>query len=219
MTDIPYEPGLRYRSGRDALTDSEIALVLRACTTAKDYALIGLTIATGMRREDVVNVEQAHIREIPPEETGANGFVIGIVYWEHKRRRMWRAYVAGQIAQFCVQFMNSHPKSRWLFPSPFSEKRHISSRHAYDLFQRALKKAGLRPRPFHALRATCIKQCQRRGWTIEQTMELTGDSWRTIQEHYLTPSEDELRETAISKPLVGTPLMKLVAQAAKEKSM
>jgi len=40
------------------------------------------------------------------------------------------------------------------------------------------------------------------GWTIEQTMELTGDSFRTVQEHYLTPSIDEMKEVAVKAPPV-----------------
>ena len=221
MADWAYNPGPRYRTGRDALTDSEITLLLNHCTDLEDYTLLSLGIATGMRREDIVNVEQKDIREIQVPEV--SGPVLEVRYWEHKRNRTWRGYVAGQAAQTILQLMNANRGHRWLFASPWNPKKHLSSKTAYNTFQRWLKKAKLKPRPFHSLRATCIKQCQRKGWSIEQTMELVGDSWRTIQEHYMTPSEDELQETAISKPLIGQPLprnrlAKLVAETAEERT-
>lgn len=63
-------------------------------------------------------------------------------------------------------------RTRWLFPSMHdSGKKHIADKTAYNVLAFYLDKAGLPSRPFHSLRATCIKLCQRKGWTIEQVMK------------------------------------------------
>jgi len=199
-TDIPYKYSLTYKTGRDALTYGEVVKLLNATETLEDATLLELAISTGMRRDDIVNVQVGNIKELPSD----TGFCLAITYWEKKRRRFRQVYVWGVAAKHVVQLINHNRrlKTPWLFPSPRDPQKHISSRHAYDVFQRNLQKAGLRGRPFHALRATCMKMAQRAGWTIEQTMELTGDSFRTIQEHYLTPSEDELIEVAKVRPIL-----------------
>ena len=45
----------------------------------------------------------------------------------------------------------------------------------------------------HACRATCIKFAHNAGWSDEQISKLTVDKISTIQEHYMTPSADEIR--------------------------
>jgi hypothetical protein len=65
-----------------------------------------------------------------------------------------------------------------------------------------LKRAGLGNRPFHALRATCIKLCQSKGWTPEQTAEHVGDRISTIQAHYLTPSVEEMKAVVSARVLI-----------------
>ena len=125
-----------------------------------------------------------------------------IRFWERKKKRFWKAWIGGETLDILRIYIDTLPKrSRWLFPSPLGVKKPISSRTAYNVLQRNLKRAGLRLRPFHALRATCIKLLQKRGWTIEQVMEQTGDSFRTIKEHYETPSDDEMAESAKEKSI------------------
>jgi len=180
------------RSGQHALTEAELEALFRAMGHLEDEALLRLAVATGMRREDVVAVERANV--------DLEGGVVR--FWEHKKRRPWRAWIGPDTVKVLRQHMNLLPNGcRWLFPSRRKPGQHISSRHAYDVLQGALEAAGLRPRPFHALRATCIKVLQKRGWSIEQVMEQTGDSFETIKEHYDTPTEDEMREIAAAKGL------------------
>ncbi len=205
MTDRPFEHGPAYHVGRDALTEKEIDMVITALGSIAETTLLEFAISTGMRRDDIVNTRIADIQEI--SEAGQPGPpAIYVTYWEKKRRRYWHAHVSGPTAQHVLMLVNLYKQQRlrtpWLFPSPRDPQHHLSSRQAYNVFQKALKVAGLRSRPFHALRATCMKQCKRMGWTIEQTMELTGDSFRTVQEHYLTPSIDEMKEVAVKAPPV-----------------
>ena len=99
------------------------------------------------------------------------------------------------------KYDKSNNKSPYLFYSK-DNKGHIASKTAYNILQRYLKIAGIEPVPFHALRATCIKLCERRGWTAEQTAKHTGDTVRVIQEHYLTPSVEEMKEIAQDKAIL-----------------
>lgn len=175
------------RSGQLALTQDELGRLYLAIPHLEDEALLRTAVATGMRREDVVRTELKDV----DLDTGR------IRFWEAKKRREWRAYAGPDTLKVLRQHIHKLPRGTpWLFPSPRDPRRHVSSRTAYNVLQRWLDRAGLKRRPFHALRATCIKILQRRGWTIEQVMEQTGDSFRTIKEHYDTPTEEELRSIA-----------------------
>lgn len=185
----------RYTTGKDALSPEQVRRVLGSCERLEQKALLALALSTGMRRSDVVAVETQNVewQGEPPNR------VARVTFWENKKGRWWQSWVVSDLSQPLRLHMESLPrKCRWVFPSPGgrSESGHISSKTAYNWFQEALEVAGIESRPFHALRATCIKLCKARGWSIEQTMEQTGDSWRTIQEHYTTPSDEEMRAAA-----------------------
>jgi integrase len=180
------------RSGQNALSESELSVLFSKIAHLEDEALLRLTVSTGMRREDIVTVERTNL--------DLDGGVVR--FWERKKSRPWRAWIGPDTIKVLRQHLNTLPNgTKWVFPSPRKANAHISSRHAYDVLQGALQIAGLRQRPFHALRATCVKVLQKRGWSIEQVMEQTGDSFDTIKEHYDTPTEEEMREAARTKGL------------------
>ncbi len=181
------------KSGQWALTPAEAELLFSVITHLENEALLSLAIATGMRREDIVAVK---LQDLDLEA--------GLVrFWESKKRRSWRAWVGGHTAKILAQHIRKLPRGTpWLFPSPWDPKEHLSSRQAYNILQKWLRKAGLKERPFHALRATCVKVAQKRGWSIEQVMAQTGDSFRTIKEHYDTPSDDEMAQAAMERPII-----------------
>jgi integrase len=90
-----------------------------------------------------------------------------------------------------------------MFPKENNVKKHLCSKTAYNMLQRNLSKLGFKENvPFHALRATCIKLCQKAGWTPEQTSKHVGDTIRVIQEHYSTPSIEEMKSVTRSKPIL-----------------
>jgi len=99
------------------------------------------------------------------------------------------------IAQELTILRNTQPKGQ---KTVFSFK----DRQAYNRFQRVCQIAGIEKRPFHALRATAIKFMQAAGWRPEEVAEIIGDTLRTIQEHYVTPSRSELAERAREKEVV-----------------
>lgn len=189
---------VRYRSGRDALTDEEIRKLMASCRTREEETLLSLAIASGMRREDIVAVKVGEIQDLTSESEPA----VSIKFWEKKKRRWYVVRIGGTAARNVLSRIHELKRSQWLFPSHHSARAHLASRSAYNILHRVLARANLRPRPFHSLRATCIKQCKRLGWSMEEVMEHTGDSWRTVQEHYLTPTYEEMTALAKRKPLV-----------------
>ncbi len=77
-----------------------------------------------------------------------------------------------------------------------------SGRTAHRKLHAYCDKARIPRRPFHALRATCIKFCQAAGWAPEQVSKLTGDTIAVIQEHYRTPTNAEMQAVVMDRPIV-----------------
>jgi len=187
----------KYTSGQKALTENQINEFLLYVTDLMHLGLFQLAITTGIRREDIVRIKKLDI----------NLQNRSVTFYESKKRRTKVVYVPITVANVLQMILNINKKEPFLFPGNSerlrgSGKGHMSGRNAYNIFQHYLKKAGLESRPFHTLRSSCIKLCQKRGWAVEQTAELVGDSISTIQESYLTPSTEEMKEVVGVKPIL-----------------
>lgn len=183
----------RYKTGEKALTDSEWNKLMSVIDNIEDECLFTLAVSTGLRRWDITNINMNNISFDNPDKPGN-----WLTYNEKKKRNRIRTIpLNDKCAQVIKKLINSRGKS-YKSDMLFSFK----DRAAYNHLQRACKKAGIQTRPFHALRATCIKRCQKAGWTPEQVSSLTGDTIAVIQEHYLTPSTSEMQEVTNSKSVV-----------------
>jgi integrase len=174
-----------YRSGEHALTGKQVDLFLSVVTDVRDLALFQVALTGGLRRDDIVNLMRS----------GVN-FVDGSLhFYEKKKKRFKTIFLPSSTMNTLQMVFRAYPREKGrLFP--------ISSKTAYNRFQTYLDRAGISRRPFHSLRATCIKLCQSRGWQPEQTAEHVGDRVPTIQEHYLTPSVDEMRDVTREKAIL-----------------
>ncbi len=167
--------------------------VIKATRSYQDEALLRLAVATGIRREDIVSIALEGVNVASGE----------VRYYESKKKRTRTVHVGGETREFLAKHVDNLPAgSRFLFPGREAGVKHISGKTAWNVLDRALSVAGLKPRPFHALRATCVKLAQKKGWTAEQVADLTGDTIRTIQTHYSTPSHDEMAQVAREKPIL-----------------
>jgi integrase len=178
--------GNSYRTGQFSLTQTEYERVLDACDSLEDEILIKFTVATGMRREDVVNVEIQNIN-----------LTSGMVRYVEKKKggRIRDIYIGTKLKQLLIKYYKTLPKNqKKLFD--------FCGKTAFNKLQNLCDIAEIPRRPFHALRATCIKRCQIAKWTPEEVCELTGDSLRVIQEHYSTPSISQMAETALNKEVI-----------------
>lgn len=175
-----------YTIGQDALTPGEYEKICEACSSIEDEALIKFTVATAMRREDVVKVERQNVNLI----TGA------VTFSEKKKGgRIRTIYIGQKLCTLLIKYLKTVPKDQKLLFD-------FCGKTAYNKLQNLCGVAGIRRRPFHALRATCVKRCQALGWTPEQVCKITGDTLRVIQEHYATPSESEMGEIAKLKEVI-----------------
>ncbi|MDD5616326.1 MAG: site-specific integrase [Candidatus Methanoperedens sp.] len=179
----------RYKSGEKALTRQEYDKLIAVITDLQDELLIKLAVATGIRREDLCNIkfDDLHLKDSQ------------LVFWESKKSRQRTIDLPESIIVLVTKFYNSMDKQdlkkrEYLFD--------FVGRTAYRHFNEWCVIAGIPERPFHALRATCIKFCHAAGWSDEQISKLTGDKISTIQEHYMTPSVDEMRQVIQDKAIV-----------------
>lgn len=185
----------KYTSGQKALTQDQVHKFLLHVTDLIHLGLFQLAIVSGIRREDIVRIKKSDM----------NLQMQCVTFYESKKRRTKTIYIPVTVANTLQMICNVNKKEVYLFPGN-SEKvggrGHLSGRNAYNLLQRYLREAGLESRPFHSLRATCVKLCQKRGWSVEQTAEHIGDTISVIQEHYAIPSSQEMRETVSAKPIL-----------------
>jgi integrase len=178
--------GKPYKTGEFALTPLEYDNILSSCGSIEDETLIKFTVATGLRRADVVRVLINNVNI----DTGM------VTYTEKKKGdRIRTIYIGPQLRQLLNKYLKTVPKEqKRLFA--------FSERTAFNKLQRLCIIAGIPKRPFHSLRATCIKRCQKAGWSPEQVCDLTGDTLRVIQEHYAIPSSGEMVELAATKEII-----------------
>lgn len=181
----------QYKSGQHALTIDEVKSLLLPFDNIQDKAMIALTLSLGLRREDVVNVLSRNFDPV-------NGT---LTYYEHKKKKMRTSYIPSQeTIQLLIMHLKTCRPSDWMFPSPrttpFFKNKHVSGRHAYNVFNEHLDKAKIARRPFHTMRATAYKIAQASGWTPAMAAELLGDSFVVAQKHYGAPSVGEMKEAA-----------------------
>jgi len=184
---------LTIRTGELAFTDEEYQKLLEAAQSYEDKLLLLIGVGYGMRRLDLVGIRIADIHLAGP----AAGDQSTITFYENKKRRHRVLPVGPRMEQELRLYLNRLESTRkrreYLFP--------FRSRAAYDHLQRLCELAGIPRRPFHAMRATCIKRAQRKGWTVEETAKWVGDTIRVVQEHYTTPSNQEMVEVNREKEI------------------
>jgi len=173
-------------SGEQALTRKEYDSLLAACECQEDRVMIMLAVGFGLRRGDLVRVK---ISDIDLESKT-------LAYHEKKKGDRVRVMpLSPKLLQEIKILLKIIPKDQ---KTLFSFK----DRQAYNRFQKLCDAAGIPGRPFHAMRATCVKFCQAAGWTPEQVAKLTGDTIRVIQMHYATPSAGEMADVVKDKEII-----------------
>lgn len=174
-----------YKTGKDALSRVEYEKLISKIDNYEDLLLIKLAVAGGFRRDDIVNIEIKNI----------NFLECKISFFEKKKSAIHTVWLANSLMIEIERFCGTLPKNQeFLF--------NFNDKTAYNRFQKYCVKAEIRKRPFHALRATCIKFCQLADWSIEKTAAHVNDTVSVIQNHYSVPSDQERKEEAQRKPIV-----------------
>lgn len=183
----------KYKSGEKSLTPKMQESLLSVISSYRDEMLIRLTLALGCRRSDIIRLEWSNI------EYSENK----ITYHEKKKGdKLHYAFVSNDIIQRLKKYQTIST-GKYVIPGR-SNGGHLSSKQAYNIFNKGMRDAKLtdKPWPFHSLRATCIKNCQKLGWTPLMTANHVNDRLSTIEEHYAVPSMSERQEAARDKPII-----------------
>lgn len=193
---MPRGKKVRYRTGEKALTPKDQGKLLGVIVKFFDEVLIKLTLALGCRRSDIVRIRWVNI----------NFEEFCVSYMEKKKgNAIHTAYISKDMVLLLKKYRDI-VKGPFLFPNQKNENKCIDGKTAYNKFNRLMRKAGLigldDSHPFHALRSTCIKNCDRADWSKEEAAEHVNDSLEVIEYHYRTPSALERKEVALEKPII-----------------
>lgn len=194
----------RYTTGEDALSMKEWNKLISVVDVLEDEVMLKLTVTKGFRREDIGHSKKVkRFRKTEPVwiTTGIKveniNFDEGrLTYYESKKDRIRDVPLTLDDIILIKKLLNSRGKKQHEYLITYS------GRTAYRKLQEYCDKAGIRRRPFHALRSTCVKFCIAAGWRDEQTSRLIGDTVKVVQEHYATPSASEMEEVAREKPII-----------------
>jgi integrase/recombinase XerD len=161
---------------KESLTFEEVHTLLSACETIEEKALIELALNTGIRRNDIVDIE---IDRIDIERSR-------IAFWEEKKDRYWMVALSPEVVQTLKMYINTLPRSQKLLFE-------FSGRTAYNILQRLMMKARIKKHiPFHGLRRSFVRLSRRMGRDVRFVMDQTGDSARVILEAYEGYTVDEM---------------------------
>ena len=174
----------KYKSGEKALNRKEYEKLISVIDNLEDELLIKLAVSTGIRREDLCSLK---ISNINLED--------GILTFHESKKRVDRPiYLNPDVVILIKKFLNTQEDRQKLFS--------FGGRTAYRHLNHWCRVANIPERPFHALRATCVKFCQAAGWRPEEVSKLTGDTIRVIQEHYATPTDGDMKSAVREKPII-----------------
>lgn len=163
---------------KESLTFTELKTVLNNCLTIEDRALIELGVTTGIRREDIVDID---IENVDLDKKR-------IKFWEEKKDRWYIVPIEPETIITLSQYIHTLPPGqRKLFD--------FSGRTAYRRLQHVLRRAGISKHiEFHGLRRSCMRLSKAMGRDIRYVMDLTGDTAETILREYEGYSIEEMND-------------------------
>ena len=198
----------RYTTGEHALNKKEYQKLLSVVDHLEDEVMLKLAISTGIRREDLCHGTMKRKRVDKSTKKAVEYVVITgikvsdidfeekkLSFLESKKNRIWEVPLSDDMLVLMRKLINSRGKNQSEYLITYS------GRTAHRKLQAYCDKARIPRRPFHALRATCIKFCQAAG-APEQVSRLTGDTIAVIQEHYSTPTNAEMQSVVQDKPIL-----------------
>jgi len=161
-----------------SLTPKEYEALLLATGAQEDRVLIMMAVELGLRRADIVRIKRS---DVDLENNKLS-------YHEKKKGDRIRIVPIGSKLTHEIRILlQTLPKTQ---ETLFSFK----DRTAYNRLSYLCKIAGIKPIPFHSLRATCVKFKVKAGWDIASISRLIGDKIETVQEYYNVPTDGELAE-------------------------
>jgi len=174
-------------TGEQALTKEEYERLLTTADTGEKKLLLMIGAGLGLRRFDMSRII---VRNIDFENHT-------LVYLEKKKGDAPHTVpLPKKLEQELRIFVNDHNKGK--NDRLFS----VKDRQLCNWFYEMLQNANISKRGIHSLRGTCVKLCQKQGWSIEQTAKLINDKVSTVQEHYSVPSASEMADCMRNKNII-----------------
>jgi integrase len=165
-----------YRS--NSLSIEEQERLLSVTESFEDLTLFKLALSTGLRREDIANVETGNI-DLDNRQ---------LRFWESKKRRWWTVPLTIECCQDIRRLINTYPNGR-------KKLFNMTGRTAYNRLQKYLDKAGIKKElSFHDLRRSFVKTAKRKGLSPKAVSQITGDTLATIEQSYANLDIEELKE-------------------------
>lgn len=185
----------KYTSGEKALTRKEYEKLLSVIDTHEDELFLKMAVTTGLRREDLSNVKIGDIQ--------LNDKLLS--FHESKKNRNRSIPLNDDICLLISKYLKTIPGKEYLFSCTGTQMyRRFNGYDDNKKYHHSgyFDKAGIPNRPIHAFRATAIKFMKDAGYSDPQIMAITGDTLTVIQQHYMTPSMDELRNVVKEKSII-----------------
>jgi len=193
LNDIKRVRGKRLPSGR-SLSKQEIKKLYRVCTHDKsvtgkrDYAIIAVMLATGIRRSEVIAIDI----DAYNTRTGKLNIQSG------KGNKQRTAYLNTESRKIVKQWLNSRGKQEgYLFNTTTKtgriQSRQLASHTIYEIIKKRAEQAKIEPCKPHDLRRTFVTQLLEAGVDINTTRQLVGHT--DIQ----TTARYDLRDEKIQK--------------------
>jgi len=165
----------KYKSNSLNLKEQE--KLLSVIDNFEDLTLLKLALSTGIRREDITNIDIGNI-DLENET---------LKFWEGKKKRWHIVPLLKDTLITLKRYINTKKNKKKLFD--------FTGRTAYNRLQKYLKKAGIKKKiAFHDLRRSFIKTAKKQGISIKAVSQITGDTYSTIQRYYSNLDMEELKE-------------------------
>lgn len=181
----------------DSLSAEQVEQLLSVIDDLRDYTIITLALATGLRRRDLARLEINNV-----------DLVNRILrYYEEKKNRWREIPIEPAVARVLNMWLKEvkrkdsrYYSQKWLFIG--NEKNHISDRTLHWILNKYLARIGLQMH-FHGLRVTFVKLSKRAGRDIKTVEQITGDTPAVILKYYSNWTIDELRENVDKRPILN----------------
>lgn len=189
----------KYKSGEKALSRKEYNLLIQSISDLQDELLIKTAVSLGLRREDIcVPAKKKTSKRYDPRRgvkiKNINLDDKTLIFFETKKNKYRVLNLPDSLVTLIRKYLKTITERENLF--------NYTGRQAYRRFNHWCEIAGIPQRPFHALRATCIKFAKDAGWQDPQIAALTGDSIGVIQQHYMVPSNDEMVNVTNTRSII-----------------
>lgn len=187
---------------KEAFTADEVRLLMEKLPKTLVGWGIGILLATGMRKQELLALEPRHVAEdgstiiVEQAVTRVKGTA---VISSPKSFDSYRTIPVPQSARQYAILLRKHGGATYLFKSPKNPGDPIDPSYFGDQFREALESVeGVRVLTPHCCRHTYVSQMQALGVTLETIQSMVGHADVDMTAHYLHLQEPQ-RQEAIEK--------------------